>query len=97
MFKKLDPLLHSQLRLEIMSLLINLQQAEFSYLKENTSGTAGNISLQLKKLEKADYIKIDKDFKNNYPVTTASITDKGIKAFEKYVSDLKQMLNTKKK
>lgn len=97
MFIKLDPILHSQLRLEIMSLLINLQQADFSYLKENTSGTSGNISLQLKKLKKVDYIKIDKDFKNNYPITTASITSKGIKAFEKYVTDIKQLLNTKNK
>lgn len=96
MFKKLDPLLHSQLRLEIMSLLINLQQAEFSYLKENTNGTSGNISLQLKKLEKANYITIEKGFKNNYPITTSKITDKGIKAFEEYVNDLKKILNNKK-
>lgn len=93
MFIKLDPLLHAQLRLEIISLLIHLQQAEFNYLKENTSGTSGNISLQLRKLEQAKYIEIDKSFKNNYPITTVSITAKGIAAFEKYVSDIKQMLS----
>ncbi len=95
MFKDLDPILHSQLRLAIVSLLIGLEEAEFVYLKEKTNTSAGNLSLQLDKLKKADYITITKGFKGNYPVTTCKITSKGIQAFEDYVNNIKQYLYLK--
>lgn len=85
MFKDLDPLLHSQLRLSIMSLLISVKEADFSFLKEKTKATAGNLSVQITKLAEADYITITKTFKENYPLTSCRITKKGIAAFEKYV------------
>ncbi|OFY84052.1 MAG: transcriptional regulator [Bacteroidetes bacterium RIFCSPLOWO2_12_FULL_35_15] len=85
MFKDLDPLLHSQLRLSIMSLLISVKEADFSFLKEKTKATAGNLSVQITKLAEADYITITKTFKENYPLTSCRITKKGITAFEKYV------------
>ena len=85
MFKDLDPLLHSQLRLSIMSLLISVKEADFSFLKEKTTATAGNLSVQISKLAEADYITIKKTFKDNYPLTSCIITKKGIKAFEEYV------------
>lgn len=85
MFKELDPLLHSQLRLSIMSLLISVKEADFNYIKEKTGATAGNISVQITKLAEADYIQVKKTFKDNYPLTSCSITKKGIKAFEAYV------------
>ncbi len=99
MLNELDPLLHSQLRLAIMSLLMTLEEAEFVYLKEKTSTSAGNLSLQLDKLKEAGYINIIKTHKNNYPLTKCSITAKGIKAFEQYVNDIKAYLHldTKKK
>lgn len=93
MFQELDPLLHSQLRLSIISLLIAVKSAEFSYLLEKTGATKGNVSVQLKKLEEAGYIKISKTFRNNYPLTTCKITRKGIDAFEKYVDALKNYLH----
>ncbi len=93
MFKDLDPILHSQLRLAIISLLIGLEKAEFVYLKEKTNTSAGNLSLQLDKLKKAGYVTITKGFKGNYPVTTCKITQEGIKAFEKYVNDIKQYIH----
>lgn len=93
MFKELDPILHSQLRLAIVSLLISLDEAEFSFLKEKTNATSGNISVQLEKLKEAGYIDIKKSFKNKYPLTTCKITKKGIQAFETYVKDLKEYLN----
>jgi len=93
MLKKLDPLLHSELRLAIMSLLISVNRADFKYLKEETESTAGNLSIQLTKLEEVGYIKIEKGYKGKMPHTICSITDKGIKAFEKYVKDLKGYLN----
>jgi len=90
---ELDPLLHSQLRLSVMSLLVSLKEAEFTYLKETTKATAGNLSVQLDKLKEAGYIEIAKSFKNNYPLTKCSITPKGLKAFEQYVTDIKNYLH----
>ena len=88
-FKELDPLLHSQLRLAIISLLISVKEAEFSFIKEKTEATAGNLSVQISKLTEADYITVKKTFKDNYPLTTCKITPKGVKAFEAYVDALK--------
>jgi DNA-binding MarR family transcriptional regulator len=88
-FKDLDPLLHSQLRLAIMSFLIGVKEAEFSLIREKTESTAGNLSVQLTKLSDAGYLNISKTFKDNYPLTRCSITPKGIKAFDEYVNNLK--------
>lgn len=93
MLNELDPILHSQLRLAVVSLLVGLEEAEFVYIKEKTKATAGNLSLQLDKLKQAGYIEINKSFKNNYPVTRCKITKKGVKAFEKYVNDIKGYLH----
>ncbi len=92
MLKDLDPLLHSQLRLGVVSLLIAVESAEFTYLKEKTNSTAGNLSVQLEKLSVAGYIDIKKSFRGKRPLTTCSITKKGIKAFEEYVNTLKQYI-----
>jgi DNA-binding MarR family transcriptional regulator len=93
MYQDLDPLLHSQLRLAIISMLLNSEKIEFTYIKEETKAAAGNISIQIKKLQEAGYIKVEKTFKNNYPKTMLSITDKGVKAFEAYVNNLKKYIN----
>lgn len=92
MLKELDPLLHSQLRLGVMSLLISVESAEFTWLREKTNSTAGNLSVQLDKLSEAGYIIIDKSFKGKKPLTTCKITRHGIKAFEEYVNALKQYI-----
>ena len=92
MLKDLDPLLHSQLRLGVMSLLISVDSAEFTFLKEKTNSTAGNLSVQLDKLSEAGYITIEKSFKGKKPLTTCKITKQGIKAFEEYVNTLKQYI-----
>ena len=88
MFKDLDPILHSQLRLAVMSILIGVKEAEFSYLKEKTGSTAGNLSVQITKLSEAEYITVEKTFRDNYPLTTVKITPKGNLAFEGYVKAL---------
>jgi DNA-binding MarR family transcriptional regulator len=93
MFKELDPLLHSQLRLAVISILISVESAEFTFLKEKTDSTAGNLSVQLEKLSEAGYIEIIKSFKGKKPLTTCKITRTGIKAFEEYVTTLKQYIN----
>ena len=92
MFKELEPILHSQLRLAIMSLLISVKEAEFTFLKDKTGATAGNISVQIQKLKDAGYIDVTKQFKDNYPQTLCKITPVGITAFEEYVKNLQQYL-----
>jgi predicted transcriptional regulator len=92
MFKELDPIVHSQLRLAVMSLLIGVKEAEFTFIKEKTNATAGNLSVQVQKLKDVGYIEVVKQFKDNYPLTTCSITKKGIAAFEAYVAALQEYL-----
>ena len=96
MFKDLNPILHSQLRLAVMSLLITVKEAEFTFIKEKTNATAGNISVQINKLKDAGYIDVTKQFKDNYPQTICKITPAGIKAFEEYVKNLQTYLGIKK-
>src|ERR1700754_2093520 len=93
MFKDLDPILHSQLRLAVVSLLISVREAEFTFLKEKTNSTAGNLSVQINKLKDAGYIEVTKQFSNNYPQTICRITKKGIEAFEAYVNALQSYMN----
>jgi hypothetical protein len=93
MFKELDPILHSQLRLAVMSLLISVKEAEFTFLKEKTNASAGNLSVQIQKLKDVGYIEVTKQFKDNYPQTICKITSTGINAFEQYVKALKQYIN----
>src|SRR5215217_9688461 len=95
-FKELDPILHSQLRLAVVSLLISVKEAEFTFIKEKTNSTAGNLSVQLNKLKDAGYIEINKQFKDNYPLTSCKITTSGINAFEQYVKDLQSYLQVGK-
>lgn len=96
MFKDLNPILHSQLRLAVISILISVKEAEFIYLREKTDATAGNLSVQINKLKEAGYIDVTKTFKDNYPQTICKITPQGIAAFEEYVRDLQSYLNIKK-
>ena len=91
--KELNPLLHSQLRLAIMSILMSVEEADFVYLKEKTESTAGNLSVQLDKLSTAGYISIEKGMSGKRPRTACSITQKGRMAFEEYVEALKSYLN----
>lgn len=94
MFKDLDPILHTPLRLAVVSLLISVKEAEFTFIREKTNATAGNLSVQMNKLKDAGYIEIIKQFKENYPQTICKITPKGIKAFAEYVANLQSYLKT---
>ncbi|MCP4311368.1 MAG: ArsR family transcriptional regulator [Bacteroidetes bacterium] len=97
MFKDLDPLLHSQVRLAIMSILIGVKNAEFSYLLDNIKTTKGNISFQMNKLKEAGYLKVKKSVKGNYPLTTCEITEKGVNAYETYVNSIDEYFKHSKK
>jgi DNA-binding transcriptional ArsR family regulator len=92
-FNDLDPILHSQLRLAIISLLIGIEVAEFTYLREQTGATAGNLSIQISKLKDAGYIEVEKKFRNNYPQTLCRITPLGQQKFTEYVNSLKDYLS----
>jgi predicted transcriptional regulator len=96
MYKDLDPLLHSQLRLAIVSLLLTSSEVDFNQIKDMTNATSGNISVQIKKLQGAGYIAVKRSFKKNYQNTSLTITEKGIKAFEDYVENLKQYIKANK-
>jgi len=90
--KELNPLLHSQLRLAVMSILMNVNEADFVYLKEKTDSTAGNLSVQLDKLFNAGYITVEKGFVGKKTHTVCKITDNGKKAFEQYVDALREYI-----
>ncbi len=97
MFKELDPLLHSQVRLAVMSLLIGVKSAEFSWLLENVNTTKGNLSFQIAKLKEAGYIDVIKSFRGNYPLTTCRITEKGMGAYQQYVAAIEEYFKQIKK
>ncbi len=92
MFKELDPLLHSELRLAVMSILLGVESADFVYLREQTEATAGNLSVQLDKLAKAGYVSIEKSFRGKMPRTVCRITDTGRDAFAEYVDALRSYI-----
>ncbi len=92
MLKTLDPLLHSELRLGVMSILLGVEEADFVFLRQETGATAGNLSVQLDKLQKAGYIEITKTFRGKMPCTLCRITEEGIRAFENYVEALRRYI-----
>lgn len=91
-FAPLDPVLHNQLRLAVVSVLVGVEQADFNFLLERTGATRGNLSVQITKLKEAGYVNVKKTFKDNYPNTMCSLSAKGLKAFEQYVGAIKEYL-----
>lgn len=92
MFKDLDPLLHSQLRLAVVSLLLSVEEADFVFIKEQTGATAGNLSVQIDKLSEAGYVEVRKFIDGKRPRTVCKITPAGIEAFDKYVKALQDYI-----
>ena len=91
-YQQLDDIIHSRIRLAVMSLLITVEEAEFNFLKENVNATDGNLSVHLKKLEDANYISVKKEFVNRKPRTMYALTKNGRKAFEAYLEQLEKMI-----
>jgi DNA-binding MarR family transcriptional regulator len=91
--KELDPLLHSQLRLAVVSILMSVNEADFVYLRKETESTAGNLSVQLDKLAEAGYITTQRILDGKKTRTLCRMTKKGKKAFEDYVEALKDYLD----
>jgi DNA-binding MarR family transcriptional regulator len=97
MFKELDPILHVQQRLAIMSILISVEEADFLFIQKQTGMTSGNLSMHIDKLNTAGYIEVSKSFVGKRPRTTCKITQVGLDAFENYVKALKSYIHPKKK
>ena len=95
MFDELDPLLHSQLRLAVMSILLSVDEADFVYLKDQAGATSGNLSVQIDKLKEAGYIEVKKMFRGKIPCTVCSITKKGVSAFDTYTKSLQSYIGKK--
>lgn len=91
-FAPLDPVLHNQLRLAVVSVLLGVDEADFTFLLERTGATRGNLSAQITKLKEAGYVHVKKRFKDNYPNTLCTLTPKGLQAFEAYVQSIKPYL-----
>ena len=96
MYKDLDPILHSQLRLAIISILVSVEKADFAYLKKETGATSGNLSVQITKLKEAGYIDVKKKFKGNFPQTTCTITALGEQKFAAYVKAITGYLDPRR-
>ena len=92
MLKELNPLIHSQLRLAVMTLLLSVEEADFTYLKEKTDATAGNLSVQLDKLNNAGYIQVKKEFIGKKTRTSCKMTELGKEALEEYIEAVKDYL-----
>ena len=91
-YKNIDDIIHSRIRLAIMAVLINVENAEFVFLKKQVDTTDGNLSIHLKKLEDAGYVSVEKKFENRKPVSIYQITEKGKRAFEEYIKKLEKFI-----
>jgi DNA-binding HxlR family transcriptional regulator len=91
-YQQLDEIIHSRIRLAVISVLISVEEAEFNFLKEKVNTTDGNLSVHIRKLEEAGYIKVKKEFIDRKPKTVYSLSSKGEKAFEIYIERLEKMI-----
>ncbi len=93
---QLDPIIHAPTRLAILSILLTVESANFTFLKESTGTSDGNLSTHLTKLEESGFITIEKSFKDKKPQTICAISEKGRTAFKAYLEQLEQILEMQK-
>ncbi len=91
-YQQLDEIIHSRIRLAIMSVLISTDEADFNFIKEKINATDGNLSVHLKKLEDAEYLSVKKEFLDKKPHSIYKLTKKGKTAFEKYIEQLEKLI-----
>lgn len=92
-YQQLDEIIHSRIRLAAMAVLVGVEAAEFTFLRNKVGATDGNLSVHLKKLEEAGYVSVDKRFVDRKPVSSYRLTAKGRKAFELYVERLDKLIH----
>jgi DNA-binding PadR family transcriptional regulator len=88
----LNPVVHGKLRLALLTLLTGVEEAEFTWLREKTGATDGNLGAQLLKLEEAGYVTVEKKFVQRKPQSLYRMTDAGRAALTEYVQALRQLL-----
>ena len=91
---ELDPVVHGKLRLAVLSLLIGVEEADFTWLRQKTGSPDGNLGAQMLKLEEAGYVAMQKRFAGRKPQTLYRMTPAGRQALAAYVAALKQLLGT---
>jgi DNA-binding HxlR family transcriptional regulator len=91
-YQQLDDIIHSRIRLAVMAVLVSVESAVFTFLKDKVGATDGNLSVHLRKLEEAGYISAHKRFVNRKPLSSYRITAKGRKAFEIYIERLEKLI-----
>ena len=89
---ELNPIIHGKLRLALLSLLVGIEEADFTWLRQKTGSTDGNLGAQMIKLEEAGYVSMEKRFVGRKPQTIYRITASGRTALSEYVQALKQIL-----
>ena len=91
-YQQIDDLIHSRIRLAVMSVLAAVDEADFIFLREKVGATDGNLSVHLKKLEDGNYIGAKKSFVERKPITHYKLTSAGRKAFEAYIDKLESLV-----
>lgn len=91
-YQQIDDLIHSRIRLAIMSVLISVDDAEFNFIKKQVNTTDGNLSVHLRKLEEAGYIDVKKEFEGRKPISRYNLTQKGRASFEAYINKLEELI-----
>ncbi|HDP94325.1 MAG TPA: transcriptional regulator [Candidatus Aminicenantes bacterium] len=94
---ELDPVVHAPIRLGVLSILMVVDEADFTYLKDRTGATEGNLSTHLSRLEEAGLIQITKTFFKKRPRTVCRITPVGEKRFKNYLNRLEEILSPETK
>lgn len=96
-YHEIDDVIHSRIRTAIMAVLISVDEAEFTFIREKINATDGNLSVHLKKLEEHKYISVTKEFVERKPVSRYRITETGRKAFEDYIQKLESIIRSNSK
>ncbi len=93
LIEDIDRTIHAPTRLKIMAYLSIVEGADFTFLMRQTGLTRGNLSPNLRKLEEANYISIQKEFVNRIPRTLVRLTDEGRAALQTYRENMQQVLD----
>lgn len=91
-YKSIDDLLHSRIRLAVISFLSGCDESDFTTIKNTVGASDGNITTHLRKLEDAGYVEMRKDFLGRKPITYYKISKKGIEAFTSYIDNIKKFI-----
>jgi DNA-binding HxlR family transcriptional regulator len=90
---RIDGIIHGRMRLGIMAHLVRTEVADFNELKAALNATQGNLSVHLRKLEEAGYVKIEKGYLGRKPRTQVHLTQKGRRSLAAYLDDMRRLID----